>query len=107
MAVLVDTRVHPPADRFDCWHEAASKIFFPLSVERTEHAPFFGRVTGHGLGPLRVFRIEGDANTCLRTPRGIAASVLDGLLLGSGDACIGTKCGKRWRSRRKPACWRT
>ena len=32
MAVLVDTLHVPPGERFECWHEAASKIFFPLQV---------------------------------------------------------------------------
>src|SRR5690606_23366196 len=32
MAVLVDTRTVPPRERFACWHEAASKIFFPLRI---------------------------------------------------------------------------
>jgi AraC-like DNA-binding protein len=71
MAVLVDTRSVPPAERFACWHEAASKIFFPLRVERDRGGPFFGRVLGHRLGPLQAFRVAGDPNTCVRTPRGI------------------------------------
>jgi AraC-like DNA-binding protein len=74
MAVLVDTLIHPPAERFECWHEAASKIFFPLRIERTQRAPFFGRVAGHRLGPLQAFRVSGDPNTCIRTPRGIGES---------------------------------
>src|SRR5919202_263494 len=48
MAVLVDTRCVPPGERFECWHEAASKIFFPLRVSRRAEdaraAPFFRRV---------------------------------------------------------------
>jgi AraC-like DNA-binding protein len=71
MAVLVDTRAVPPAERFECWHEAASKIFFPLQIERGRAEPFFGRVLGHRLGPIQAFRVTGDPNTCIRTPRGI------------------------------------
>jgi AraC-like DNA-binding protein len=75
MAVLVDTRGVPPGERFACWHEAASKIFFPLRIERSRpepfSAPFFGRVLGHRLGPIQAFRVTGDPNTCIRTPRGI------------------------------------
>ncbi len=75
MAVLVDTRSAPPGERFDCWHEAASKIFFPLQIsrqiERPRAKPFFGRVLGHRLGPIQAFRVTGDPNTCIRTPRGI------------------------------------
>jgi AraC-like DNA-binding protein len=77
MAVLVDTRSVPPGERFECWHEAASKIFFPLRIERERAAPFsgpfFGRVLGHRLGPIQAFRVTGDPNTCIRTPRGIRA----------------------------------
>ncbi|HLU60628.1 MAG TPA: helix-turn-helix domain-containing protein [Pseudonocardia sp.] len=72
MAVLVDTRTVPPRERFACWHEAASKIFFPLRIalrpDRSPAEPFFGRVLGHHLGPIQAFRITGDPNTCLRTP---------------------------------------
>jgi AraC-like DNA-binding protein len=75
MAVLVDTRSVPPGERFACWHEAASKIFFPLQisrqVERSQAEPFFGQVLGHRLGPIQAFRVTGDPNTCIRTPRGI------------------------------------
>jgi AraC-like DNA-binding protein len=71
MAVLADTLAHPPAERFEYWHEAATRIFFPLRIERSHPAPFFGRVVGHRLGPLQAFRITGDPNTCIRTPGGI------------------------------------
>jgi AraC-like DNA-binding protein len=78
MAVLVDTRTVPPAERFECWHEAASKIFFPLRVSRRAEGPpaepFFGRVVGHRLGPIRAFRVVGDPNTCIRTPSGVRQS---------------------------------
>ena len=59
-------------------------------------------------------------------PKGIAASILDGLLLGAGDAVIGinpatdspqrtaetpppcwTTCAAGWTSRPRLACWRT
>lgn len=77
MAVLVDTRSVPPGERFECWHEAASKIFFPLQIslgiERGRVEPFFGRVLGHRLGPIQAFRVTGDPNTCIRTPHGIRA----------------------------------
>jgi len=77
MGVLVDTRSVPPGERFACWHEAASKIFFPLRIslgsERRGAGPFFGRVLGHRLGPVQAFRVTGDPNTCTRTPRGIRA----------------------------------
>lgn len=77
MAVLVDTRSVPPAERFECWHEAASKIFFPLRIERERavptFGPFFGRVLGHRLGPIQAYRVTGDPNTCIRTPLGIRA----------------------------------
>jgi AraC-like DNA-binding protein len=72
VTVLVDTLQRAPSERFDYWHEAASKIFFPLRIERTQRTPFYGRVVGHTIGPLDVFRISGDPNACLRTPRAVA-----------------------------------
>jgi AraC-like DNA-binding protein len=72
VTVLVDTLQREPGERFGYWHEAASRIFFPLQIERTQLAPFYGRVVGHTLGPLQLFRVSGDPNTCLRTPRCIA-----------------------------------
>jgi AraC-like DNA-binding protein len=74
VTVLVDTLQRAPAERFDYWHEAASRTFFPLQIERKQRTPFYGRVLGHTVGPLEIFRISGDPNTCLRTPRGVAAA---------------------------------
>jgi AraC-like DNA-binding protein len=75
MAVLVDTRSVPPGERFACWHEAATKIFYPLRIERPGAepltAPFSGRVIGHRLGPVQAFRVTGDPNVCIRTQHGI------------------------------------
>lgn len=73
MTVLVDTQQRAPAERFDYWHEAASRTFFPLQIERKQQTPFYGRVVGHTVGPVEVFRVSGDPNTCLRTPSGVAA----------------------------------
>lgn len=92
MTVLVDTLQRAPAERFDYWHEAATRIFFPLQIERRQLAPFYGRVVGHTLGPLEIFRVSGDPNTCLRTARCVAADdpeVLQLHVLRRGNAWFG------------------
>jgi AraC-like DNA-binding protein len=72
MSVLVDTRKVAPAERFEFWTESASRVFFPLGIRALSTRPFVGRVLGHDLGPLGVFRVTGDPNDCLRTRQGIA-----------------------------------
>jgi AraC-like DNA-binding protein len=72
MAVLVDTSVVAPAERFEFWSDAASRVFYPMGVRRLEERPFGGRVWGYALGPVVVFRVRGDASAIVRTPRSIA-----------------------------------
>lgn len=73
MALLVDTETVAAEDRFDLWAEAHPRIFFPLGVKFLESEPFRGRIVGHRLGPLDLFRIRGDASAVRRTPHAIAA----------------------------------
>jgi AraC-like DNA-binding protein len=74
MTILVDTRSVAPEERFEYWTESTSKVFFPLAIGARAPRPFAGRVLGHDLGPLGVFRVTGDPNDCMRTRRGIAVS---------------------------------
>ena len=73
MALLVDTETVAAEDRFDLWAEAHTRIFFPLGVTFLEAEPFRGRIAGHRLGALDLFRIRGDASAVRRTERAIAA----------------------------------
>jgi AraC-like DNA-binding protein len=83
MTVLVDTRSVAPVERFEYWSESTSRVFFPLAIRGRAPRPFAGRVLGHDLGPLGVFRVTGDPNDCLRTSRGIAVSDPEHLQLHS------------------------
>ena len=81
MAVLVDTALVEPRDRFALWSEAASQIFFPLAVRPRSPLPFRGRVVGLSVGGISVFGIEPDPSTVLRTREAIAAGDPEHLLL--------------------------
>jgi AraC-like DNA-binding protein len=71
--LLVDTGTVAPADRFDFWADAASAVLHPLGVRHLAVTPFRGRMRRWQLGPLELFRIEGDASEIARTPATIAA----------------------------------
>jgi AraC-like DNA-binding protein len=73
MDVLVDTETVAPADRFEFWADAASAVLHPLGVRHLAAAPFRGRMRRWELGPLELFRIEGDASAIARTHATIAA----------------------------------
>jgi AraC-like DNA-binding protein len=82
MAVLIDTGVVPERERFDFWSEASSATYHPMECRKDYDRPFWGRASGHSLGPLAVFRIEADASSVHRTPRAIAISDPETLVLG-------------------------
>jgi AraC-like DNA-binding protein len=73
MALLVDTAMVAPEDRFDLWSEAHPRFFFPLGVRFLAAEPFHGQIRGHRLGPLDLFGIRGDASAVRRTERAIAS----------------------------------
>jgi AraC-like DNA-binding protein len=81
MAVVIDTEVVPPRERFEFWSEASCEAYYPLELRQDFDRPFWGRASGHALGPLTVFRIAADASSVSRTPRAIATSDPETLIL--------------------------
>jgi AraC-like DNA-binding protein len=67
MTVLLDTSDVAPADRGAFWSEGAARLFQPMGVQPLVDRPFSGRVLGHHLGPIDLFRVTGDANRVVRT----------------------------------------
>ena len=67
MTVLLDTSDVAPADRSTFWSEGAARLFQPMGVQPLVDRPFSGRVLGHRLGPIDLFRVTGDANRVVRT----------------------------------------
>jgi len=82
MAVLIDTGAVPERERFDFWSEASSATYHPIECRQDFDRPFWGRASGHALGPIEVFRIAADASSVHRTPRAIAISDPESLVLG-------------------------
>ena len=68
----MDTQTVAPAERFEFWADAASSVLHPLGLRHLASGPFRGRMRRWELGPLELFRIEGDASSISRTPATIA-----------------------------------
>ena len=73
MSTVFDTASVAPGERFEGWQEAAARCFFPMAIRPRGSAPFAGRMVGHELPSIDVFRVTAAPNDCLRTPAGIAA----------------------------------
>lgn len=74
MAVIVDTNTVPGPDRFDYWASEHDRVLHPLDLRRPGDGPFTGRIRAHRIGPLTLYRIEGEASAIARTPRLVARS---------------------------------
>jgi AraC-like DNA-binding protein len=72
MPLIVDTTTVPGPDRFDYWAAEHGRVLHPLALRRPGSGPFNGRIRAHGVGPLTVYRIEGEASTIERTHRLVA-----------------------------------
>jgi AraC-like DNA-binding protein len=72
MPLLVDTSTVPGPERFDYWAGAHGRVLHPLRLQRPGREPFAGRIRAHRVGPVTVFRIEGDASAIERTSRLVA-----------------------------------
>lgn len=81
MSILLDTRTVPEAERRDYWSEGISEHFFPARFAPAEATPFSGRVTGADIGSISVRTIRGGRHSIARTPRMIAASDPESILL--------------------------
>jgi AraC-like DNA-binding protein len=82
MSLLVDTRAVPPRERFDYWLAASTEIFMPFGIHRRTQQPFSGRISGHQLGHVGVFRTAGDPTLVHRTRASIGASDPECLSVG-------------------------
>jgi AraC-like DNA-binding protein len=82
MSLIVDTSQVAPSERFDLWAEEASKVFFPMSLERGSTSAFSGVVHGCELGPVGVHRLTAGPSTVLRTRRTIGAADPETFQLG-------------------------
>jgi AraC-like DNA-binding protein len=66
MNLVADTSLVSPEERFDYWAEASPRaLLHPLSLQRSTHEPFSGRIAAHQLGPVNVFRVWGGASTAI------------------------------------------
>jgi AraC-like DNA-binding protein len=74
MSTVFDTASVAPGERFEGWQEAAARCFFPMAIRPRSHGPFAGRMVGHELPSIDVYRVEAAPNDCLRTADGIAAN---------------------------------
>ncbi len=72
MTVQLDTSEVAPADRSAFWAEGVPRLLGPMDVTPLLERPFAGRILGHHLGPIEVFRVAGDANRVQRTDADIA-----------------------------------
>ncbi len=73
MAVVVDTDVVSPSERFEFWQAASSQALMPFSIRDSREQPFSGRIAGYELGAVRMFRITSQPSVVLRTREGILA----------------------------------
>jgi AraC-like DNA-binding protein len=69
MPLIVDTTTVPGPDRFDYWASEHARVLHPLALRRPGREPFTGRIRAHRVGPVALYRIEGDASAIQRTAR--------------------------------------
>jgi AraC-like DNA-binding protein len=74
MSTVFDTASVAPGERFEGWQEAAARCFFPMAIRPRNTGPFAGRMVGHALPSIDIYRVEAAPNDCLRTADGIAAN---------------------------------
>jgi AraC-like DNA-binding protein len=73
MPLLIDTAVVPAWDRVEFWSESSRRVYHPLRIRSAVRGQFWGRMSGHELGPLGVYRVVAAPNTMIRTVNAIAA----------------------------------
>ena len=82
MSLIIDTSQVAPSERFELWAEEASKVFFPMSLERGGGSSFSGVVHGCALGPVGVHRLTAGPSVVQRTHRTIGAADPETFQLG-------------------------
>jgi AraC-like DNA-binding protein len=82
MSLVVSTDALPVGDRPAFWHDVVCQTFVPLQVAMADDAQFSGSVTTDQLGQVQISTVDAQAQQVTRTPRLIAASTHDYMLVG-------------------------
>ncbi|MEV6767176.1 helix-turn-helix domain-containing protein [Nocardia sp. NPDC051030] len=91
MTVVLRTQDHAAAERRAFWQDLVCDSFVPVHVEPLHGEPFHGELTADRLGAVQISEISADPSRVDRTPRLIARSDAEYLLVGlmqSGSAVI-------------------
>jgi AraC-like DNA-binding protein len=73
MAVLFDTSTLDAPARPELWSEAHQRAFFPIGVRFASDDASRGRIEGHELGPLSLYRVASDPSVVRRSGSAINA----------------------------------
>lgn len=71
MAVFFDTTTLDAPARPELWSEAHQRAFFPIGVRFASDGASRGRIEGHDLGPLNLYRVSSDPSVVHRSGAGI------------------------------------
>ncbi|MET9692621.1 helix-turn-helix domain-containing protein [Streptomyces sp. NPDC006514] len=78
------TRALPAGEQLAFWHDMVCAMFVPLNVVTPHSGPFFGSLTTHEVGNLRMATVSADPHHVTRTSRLITS--------GEGAIHIGLLC---------------
>lgn len=82
MTVLLRTHDHAAADRRAFWQDVVCDSFVPVHVKPLQDEPFRGQITAGRLGAVQLAEVSADPSRVDRTPRLIARSRAEYLLVG-------------------------
>ncbi|MFC5722759.1 helix-turn-helix domain-containing protein [Streptomyces gamaensis] len=82
MTVLLRTQDHASADRRAFWQDVVCDSFVPVHVEPLQDEPFRGEIRADRLGAVQICEVSADPSRVDRTPRLIARSDAEYLLVG-------------------------
>ncbi|MFF4403229.1 helix-turn-helix domain-containing protein [Streptomyces sp. NPDC001262] len=80
--LLLRTQDHAPAERRAFWQDVVCDSFVPVHVEPLQDEPFRGELTADRLGAVHLAEVSADPSRVDRTPRLIARSDAEYLLVG-------------------------
>jgi AraC-like DNA-binding protein len=73
MTLVIDTAAVSAPERVEFWSQASCDAYHPLEISTDARERFSGRMWGHELASLALFRISTAPNTMSRTRKAIAA----------------------------------
>ena len=82
MTVILRTQDHAAAERRAFWQDVVCDNFVPLHVKPLRDGPFRGEIAADRLGAVQVCAVSADPSQVDRTPRLIARSDAEYLLVG-------------------------